>query len=87
MKIFVRRWWMFFLTAAMYGIIGACTAFLSAIGQIDDPSWEKMVSSQFYAHKSFWILSISMLLAALTQVRALMNGDYHKAKDSNATLS
>lgn len=87
MKIFVRRWWLFFLTASMYGTIGACTAFLSAVGQIDDSAREKMASSDFYAHKAFWILLISMILAALTQIRGLMNGDYHKAKENNATLS
>lgn len=84
MKI-AKRWWMFWLTAAMYATIGMCTALTSAVSQMTDEQWEQMLTHPVYTSRSFWILVPTTILGGFSQVRALMNGEYQKAKESPST--
>lgn len=83
MKMFVRRWWVFWLTGFMYAILGMFNSLNGAISQMTDDSWEKMFDGSVVNSRSFWILVSTVAIGTLQPLRALMNGDYQKAKGTS----
>lgn len=67
----------------MYGLIGACTALTSAVSQMTDEQWEAALRHPFYSSRAFWIVVPTVILGGFSQVRALMNGEYQKAKENS----
>lgn len=79
MIVIFKRWKLFLFSALMYAILGASTSLLAALGQMTDEQFGDVIT-RTWKSRHLWILVLTSITAAITQVRALMNKDYHDAK-------
>lgn len=71
-----KRWKMFLFTAFMYGILGISTSMLSAISQMTDEQFNDVITNNVRS-RHYWLLVFTCVSAFITNIRALMNKDYH----------
>lgn len=80
MKPIINRWWMFWLSAASYMVLGFFASLNVGVSQMSGEAWNRMFDVHFLRSQDFWILASSTAVGTLLPLRALMNGDYQKAK-------
>lgn len=73
-----KRYKMFLLSVLMYAVLGAATSLLSAVSQMTDEQFAEVITKSLTSRHA-WILLLTTVTAAITQIRALMNKDYHEA--------